>query len=61
LLHNLADVAVTIDIGPVQGMDGVPYDVLVDGPYDAPTSKLTALSLNGWGYRWIRLSRSDRG
>ena len=36
LLHNLADDAVTVDIGPLDGMDGRPYDLLVDGPYDAP-------------------------
>ncbi|MGI8767787.1 MAG: trehalose synthase, partial [Propionibacteriaceae bacterium] len=60
LLHNLADVPVTIDIGPVDGMVGAPYDLLVDGPYQAPTAKLTGLELHGWGYRWIRLSRSDR-
>ena len=59
-LHNLADTAVTIDIGPLSGMDGTPYDLFVDGPYAAPTKKLTGLDLNGWGYRWIRLSRSDQ-
>jgi maltose alpha-D-glucosyltransferase/alpha-amylase len=61
LLHNLADTKVTIDIGPLPGMDGTPYDLFVDGPYTAPTNKLTGLELNGWGYRWIRLSRSDQG
>jgi hypothetical protein len=35
--------------------------LLVDGEYDAPTKKFTDLKLNGWGYRWIRLSRSDQG
>ena len=60
LLHNLADTAVTLDIGPLSGMDGAPYDLFVDGPYAAPTKKLTGLELNGWGYRWIRLSRSDQ-
>jgi maltose alpha-D-glucosyltransferase / alpha-amylase len=61
LLHNLADMPVTVDIGPLPGMNGAPYDLFVDGPYDAPTKKLTGLTLNGWGYRWIRLSRSDQG
>jgi maltose alpha-D-glucosyltransferase / alpha-amylase len=61
LLHNLADTAVTVDIGPQPEMDGTPYDLFVDGPYDAPSKKLTGLALNGWGYRWIRLSRSDQG
>jgi maltose alpha-D-glucosyltransferase / alpha-amylase len=35
--------------------------MFVDGPYDAPSRKLTGLTLNGWGYRWIRLARSDKG
>ena len=61
LLHNLADTAVTIDIGELPGTEGVPYDLFVDGPYDAPTRKLSDLKLNGYGYRWIRLSRSDKG
>jgi maltose alpha-D-glucosyltransferase/alpha-amylase len=61
LLHNLADTKVTVDVGPVPGMDGTPYDLFVDGPYKAPSNKLTGMELNGWGYRWIRLSRSDQG
>jgi maltose alpha-D-glucosyltransferase/alpha-amylase len=60
LLHNLADTNVTIDIGPLPGTTLTPYDLLVDGPYDAPTAKLTGLALHGWGYRWIRLSRSNQ-
>jgi maltose alpha-D-glucosyltransferase/alpha-amylase len=60
LLHNLADTTVTIDIGPLPGTTLTPYDLLVDGPYDAPTAKLTGLALHGWGYRWIRLSRSNQ-
>ena len=60
LLHNLADTAVTVDIGPLSGMNGTPYDLFVDGPYAAPTKKLTGVELHGWGYRWIRLSRSDQ-
>jgi maltose alpha-D-glucosyltransferase/alpha-amylase len=60
LLHNLADVDVTVDIGPLDGIDRIPYDLLVDGPYEAPSKRLTELFLRGWGYRWIRLSRSDR-
>jgi maltose alpha-D-glucosyltransferase / alpha-amylase len=60
LLHNLANTDVTVDIGPQKGMEGEPYDLLVDGPYDAPGPKLTKLDLHGFGYRWIRLSRSDQ-
>ena len=58
LLHNLAPDDVIVDVGP-QGGHETPYDLLVDGPYDTPTSDLTGLALHGYGYRWIRLSRSD--
>jgi maltose alpha-D-glucosyltransferase/alpha-amylase len=60
LLHNLADHAVTVDIGPLPGMVGAPYDLFVDGPYDQPGPQLGGIELHGWGYRWIRLRRSDR-
>jgi maltose alpha-D-glucosyltransferase/alpha-amylase len=59
LLHNLSDEPVVIDIGALDGVDR-PYDLLVDGPYDAPTKRLTGLELHGWGYRWIRLCRRDQ-
>jgi hypothetical protein len=32
---------------------------MVDGPYDRPDRKLRGLELHGYGYRWIRLRRSD--
>ncbi len=59
LLHNLADKAVTIDIGKQDGAAGRPYEAFADGPYPPPTVRLTGLELRGWGYRWIRLRRSD--
>ncbi len=59
LLHNLADTPVTVDIGALPGV-AQPYDLLVDGPYDAPTRQLRELELHGLGYRWIRLRRADR-
>jgi maltose alpha-D-glucosyltransferase/alpha-amylase len=59
LLHNLADSAVTVDLGPLDGVAERPYDLLVDGPYDQPDRKLRGLQLHGYGYRWIRLRRSD--
>ncbi|GAA3623937.1 alpha-amylase family protein [Microlunatus ginsengisoli] len=59
LLHNLADSELSVDIGPLDGADE-PFDLLVDGPYDAPGRQLTGLRLHGWGYRWIRLFRTDR-
>jgi maltose alpha-D-glucosyltransferase/alpha-amylase len=58
LLHNLADTPVTVDIGRLPGMAAEASDILVDGPYDPPGRRLTGLELNGWGYRWIRLSRT---
>ena len=61
LLHNLADTAGHDRHRPAERDGSAPYDLLVDGPYDAPSRDLTGLSLHGWGYRWIRLSRSDHG
>ena len=60
LLHNLAGDPATVDIGPLDGPVDVPYDLLVDGPYDRPDRTLRGLHLHGFGYRWIRLRRSDR-
>lgn len=59
LLHNLADQPVTIDIGRLDTAAGQPFEILADGPYDAPTGRLSGLELRGWGYRWIRLRRSN--
>jgi maltose alpha-D-glucosyltransferase / alpha-amylase len=61
-LHNLAATDVTVDIGKLDGadqFDEAPYDLLLDGPYAAPGRRLTNLELRGYGYRWIRLRRSD--
>jgi maltose alpha-D-glucosyltransferase / alpha-amylase len=60
LLHNLANTTVTVDIGPLDDVSPEPYDLLVDGPYDRPDRRLRGLELHGYGYRWIRLRRSDR-
>jgi maltose alpha-D-glucosyltransferase/alpha-amylase len=57
LLHNLADRAVTVDIGRIDGTAGRPREVLADSAYDPPTAQLKGLQLTGWGYRWIRLRR----
>ncbi len=59
LLHNLADAAVTVDIGKLDGMAGRPFEIISDEPYERPTTRLTGLQLRGWGYRWIRLRRSN--
>ena len=58
LLHNLADVPVTVDVGRQAGVDRV-WEMFADGPYPRPTTTLRGLELNGWGYRWIRLRRGD--
>jgi maltose alpha-D-glucosyltransferase/alpha-amylase len=59
ILHNLADEAVTIDVGKLV-TTGRPFDVFGDGPYDRPTASLSGLALRGWGYRWLRLRRSNQ-
>jgi maltose alpha-D-glucosyltransferase / alpha-amylase len=60
ILHNLADEAVTIDVGKLDATAGRPFDVFGDGPYDRPTASLSGLELRGWGYRWLRLRRSNK-
>jgi maltose alpha-D-glucosyltransferase/alpha-amylase len=55
LLHNLADRAVTVDIGKLEGSGGKPREVFADSAYDAPNARLQGLALRGWGYRWIKL------
>jgi maltose alpha-D-glucosyltransferase/alpha-amylase len=57
VLHNLADRPVTVDIGKLEGVAGKPTEVFADGPYDAPTARLSGLALRGYGYRWFRLPR----
>jgi maltose alpha-D-glucosyltransferase / alpha-amylase len=59
LLHNLRDEAVTVDIGRLDGVDR-PFEVFADGPYPPPDPRLAGLELRGWGYRWIRLRRSNQ-
>ena len=56
LLHNLADVPVTVDVGRQEGVDRV-WEMFADGAYPRPKATLRGLDLNGWGYRWIRLRR----
>jgi maltose alpha-D-glucosyltransferase/alpha-amylase len=58
-LHNLADEAVTVDIGRLDATRGQPFEIFADGPYDPPTARLSGLELHGWGYRWLRLRRSN--
>jgi maltose alpha-D-glucosyltransferase/alpha-amylase len=56
-LHNLADEAVTVDVGPQPGQDGDPVEMFADGDYPSASVKLTDLRLDGFGYRWLRLGR----
>jgi maltose alpha-D-glucosyltransferase/alpha-amylase len=55
LLHNLADVPVTVEIGKDQAGPGRPWEVLADSAYRRPTRALTGIEVHGWGYRWFRL------
>lgn len=55
LMHNLADIAVTVDVGRDKAGPGRPWEVFADGAYPRPTRALTGIELNGWGYRWLRL------
>jgi maltose alpha-D-glucosyltransferase/alpha-amylase len=59
-LHNLADRAVSVDLGKLEGVAGRPSDVFSDVVYPALGARLTDVPINGWGYRWIRLRRSNR-
>ena len=59
LLHNLSDQPVTTDIGRLDGTGGRPFEIFADGPYDRLTARPAGLELRGWGYRWIRLRRSN--
>jgi maltose alpha-D-glucosyltransferase/alpha-amylase len=55
LLHNLADIPVTVDVGKDQAGPTRPWEVFADSGYQRPTRALTNIELNGWGYRWFRL------
>jgi len=55
LLHNLADVPVTVDIGKGNAGPTRPWEVFADSAYQRPTRALTGIELRGWGYRWFRL------
>lgn len=48
----------TVDVGRQKDVAGpVPREVLADATYAAPTTSLTGLALNPYGYCWIRLRR----
>ena len=56
LLHNLADRAVSVDLGRLDGVRGKPREIFSDGPYDAPTGRLADIALRAYGYRWFQLN-----
>ena len=58
MIHNLDDAAVELDLSPLDGADR-PFDVLTDSEYDQPDRRFRGLRLRGYGYRWIRLNRSN--
>ena len=58
LLHNLDAEPVTVDIGPQKDVTiETPREVFSDDAYPLPRRALTGLTLNPYGYRWIRLRR----
>jgi maltose alpha-D-glucosyltransferase/alpha-amylase len=56
-LHNLGTEDVTVDLGDLFEESHDPNQVFGDQPYQ-PVGRLDALELAGYGYRWIRLSRT---
>lgn len=60
-LHNLADKPMAVDLPGLAGRSDRPREVFADGPYAPVASTLRALELRGYGYRWIRLRRSNAG
>jgi maltose alpha-D-glucosyltransferase/alpha-amylase len=54
-LTNLADAPRTVGVGEQPGTTE-PRDVFADRRYDPAPSDLSSIELDGWGYRWIRLS-----
>jgi len=59
LLHNLADRALSVDLGRLDGVRGKPREIFSDGRYDAPTARFTDIALRGYGYRWFQLNSGD--
>jgi len=54
---NLGEEACTLDLSDqTQAADGFPIEVLADRDYE--TADLGALEVDGWGWRWLRLSRA---
>jgi maltose alpha-D-glucosyltransferase / alpha-amylase len=59
-LHNLGEEPAKVDLSEVEEGSDYPNQVFGDGPYDDPLD-FKSLEINGYGYRWIRLHRGNRG
>jgi maltose alpha-D-glucosyltransferase/alpha-amylase len=58
-VHNLAEVPVTLDLGAERDPEQRPLNWVQDADYD--DVDLSALRVNSYGYRWIRLRQSPGG
>jgi maltose alpha-D-glucosyltransferase/alpha-amylase len=59
-VHNLSDKPATLDLSDLAGRTDDPHAVFGDQPY-SPVDKLDSIEVDGFGYRWIRLSRNPIG
>jgi maltose alpha-D-glucosyltransferase/alpha-amylase len=59
-LHNLGTEPARVDLGELYPEADDPIQVFGDQAYQ-PVGRLDALDLDGYGYRWIRLSRDPAG
>jgi maltose alpha-D-glucosyltransferase/alpha-amylase len=57
-IHNLSDSEATVRPGRLPDQDGRPIEVLSDAPYPNVPDDLGELTVNGYGYRWIRIRHS---
>lgn len=58
VLVNLSRQPVTLELTMTQQLQGF-EQILADSYYPSPISENTALTLNGFGYRWFRRNRSE--
>jgi maltose alpha-D-glucosyltransferase/alpha-amylase len=55
-LHSLSAEDTVVDLGEQPGQAGDPLEVFSDADYGPLDRSLRGLALNGYGFRWIRLS-----
>jgi maltose alpha-D-glucosyltransferase/alpha-amylase len=55
---NLVDEPCTVDLSPQHGVTSAPLDMFANRAYEPVPDDLSAVELDGWGYRWIRLART---